>query len=161
MYFGYDAGSNSSGQPGSAALSGRIARADCPPLRRRARCSKLGSHLRIPRASLCVRARSSMPRPIRRLMRRLGLRRLSLRSIGIGIAYIGALWAGVLIGIVFFHILLATIRGSKTKFCANCGTTDVRPSWPAGLVDRLLAVLRHYPYRCRACQYRYYRFRIR
>ena len=70
-----------------------------------------------------------------------------------------ALWALVLIGMIVYHLVLATLRGDRTEFCNRCGKTDVRPSWPAGILDPLLAVLHHYPYRCRACQYRYYRYR--
>ena len=79
--------------------------------------------------------------------------------IAIGVGALLALSGLVLFGIVLFHVTLATIRGSKTESCANCGKADVRPSWPAGIIDRLLDSLHHYPYRCRACNYRYYRFR--
>ena len=70
-----------------------------------------------------------------------------------------ALWILVLLGKVLYHIVLATVRGSRAEFCANCGKTDVRASWSTGIVDFLLAAFHHYPYRCRACKYRYYRFR--
>ena len=58
-----------------------------------------------------------------------------------------ALWIFVVLSIVLYHVLLATIRGSRTESCANCGTQDVRPSWQAGIVDTILDALHHYPYR--------------
>jgi hypothetical protein len=69
------------------------------------------------------------------------------------------LWVSGLFVILVYHIMRTTIRGKKAERCANCGKSDVRPSWPAGIVDRLLAGCHHYPYRCRACYYRYYRCR--
>ena len=61
--------------------------------------------------------------------------------------------------VIVYHVMRTTVRGKKAERCANCGKTDVRPSWSAGIVDRLLAWCHHYPYRCRACYYRYYRCR--
>ncbi len=40
--------------------------------------------------------------------------------------------------------------------CPNCAGHNVRPSLAVGLEDRLRAVLRYTPYRCRACQHRFY-----
>jgi hypothetical protein len=84
-----------------------------------------------------------------------------MRRIVLAAGCLLALGGGVLLSIVLYHIILATIRGSRTAFCANCGKNDVRPSWRAGIVDALLDALHHYPYRCRACHYRYYRFRTK
>ena len=84
-----------------------------------------------------------------------------LRKLLIAAGCLFTVWALVLLGIVLYHILLATVRGSRTEFCARCGKSDIRASWAAGIVDAVLAGFRHYPYRCRACNYRYYRFRSR
>ena len=82
-----------------------------------------------------------------------------MRRIAIAAGILLTIWIIWLLCTLLFHIILATVRGRRTEFCANCGKGDVRPSWRAGIVDALLAGLHHYPYRCRACQYRYYRFR--
>ena len=82
-----------------------------------------------------------------------------MRRIAYAAAILLAVWGVGLLLITVFHVFLTTVRGSKTESCPNCGKTDTRPSWPAGIVDTLLSGLHHYPYRCRACQYRYYRSR--
>jgi hypothetical protein len=82
-----------------------------------------------------------------------------LRKLLIAAGCLFAVWAIVLLGIVLYHILLATVRASRAEYCARCGKSDIRASWAAGIVDAVLAGLHHYPYRCRACNYRYYRFR--
>jgi transposase-like protein len=41
--------------------------------------------------------------------------------------------------------------------CPSCGGRNVRPAQPVRLEDKLRAVFRFVPYRCRACQYRFYK----
>jgi hypothetical protein len=38
-----------------------------------------------------------------------------------------------------------------------CGGHDVRPSARRGLMDNIRKIFSQAPYRCRACQHRYYR----
>ena len=40
--------------------------------------------------------------------------------------------------------------------CPLCGGHNVRPSVAMRLQDRLGAIFRYTPYRCRACQHRFY-----
>ena len=54
------------------------------------------------------------------------------------------------------EIARAKRRLNKPLVCDDCGTPDVRPSWPAGMQDRLMAAFGYSPYRCRACNYRFY-----
>src|SRR5579864_5162269 len=43
--------------------------------------------------------------------------------------------------------------------CRMCGRADVRPSWQSGASDALLSWCGRMPYRCRACNSRFYRLR--
>ncbi|MBZ5584005.1 MAG: hypothetical protein LAQ30_17690 [Acidobacteriia bacterium] len=45
--------------------------------------------------------------------------------------------------------------------CPNCGSRDVRPSYPAGPRDALMMALGFTPLRCRSCQRRFYRRALR
>jgi hypothetical protein len=64
----------------------------------------------------------------------------------------------VLMGLVLFKFS-AAMRYRSVEKCPSCGGPDVRPSWPSGFVDMLLEVCSCAPFRCRACRFRYYRFR--
>jgi DNA-directed RNA polymerase subunit RPC12/RpoP len=41
--------------------------------------------------------------------------------------------------------------------CTWCGSRDVRHSFPNGIRDGIMAVLRFTPFRCRSCRKRFYR----
>ncbi len=45
----------------------------------------------------------------------------------------------------------------EPRVCNSCGKSDIRPSWQAGVTDKLLIWCGHIPYRCRACNSRFYR----
>ena len=41
--------------------------------------------------------------------------------------------------------------------CPSCGGRNVRPAQAIRLEDKIRALLRYVPYRCRTCQYRFYK----
>ncbi len=47
-------------------------------------------------------------------------------------------------------------RGRRELRCGNCGSADLRPSWPTGARDRVYHACGCEPYRCRACYHRFY-----
>jgi quercetin dioxygenase-like cupin family protein len=66
----------------------------------------------------------------------------------------------VAIGLAVIFKLLAALRYRPSgKQCPRCHSSDLRPSWPSGILDMLLRAFSCFPYRCRACRFRYYRFR--
>jgi hypothetical protein len=44
-----------------------------------------------------------------------------------------------------------------TYRCPRCGGVDVRHSLPRGIRDSFMVALGKYPFRCRACQCRFFR----
>lgn len=60
---------------------------------------------------------------------------------------------------VVFKLLGAVRYRPLGKMCPRCHGFDLRPSWPSGVLDTLLEMFSCFPYRCRACRFRYYRFR--
>ncbi len=70
-----------------------------------------------------------------------------------------ALSALVLLAGVLFRIVGAVRYRDLGRQCPSCGGFDIRPSWRSGLMDVLLEMIACAPYRCRACSFRYYRFR--
>ena len=55
-------------------------------------------------------------------------------------------------------LMQAMVLSQGTPLCARCGGQDMRRSQSSGVLDRLLRLLRCYPYRCRFCRTRFYRF---
>jgi hypothetical protein len=45
--------------------------------------------------------------------------------------------------------------------CPKCGSTDVRRSRSAGVVAFLFAVFGRWPFRCRSCRTRFFRYATR
>jgi hypothetical protein len=41
--------------------------------------------------------------------------------------------------------------------CPSCAGRNVRPAQAIRLEDKIRALLRYVPYRCRTCQYRFYK----
>ena len=76
----------------------------------------------------------------------------------IAIGLIILLPTAVLLFRILASIMQAKRRQGKPLICDGCGKADVRPSWQAGAVDRLLTSFGYYPYKCRACHSRFYRF---
>jgi hypothetical protein len=60
---------------------------------------------------------------------------------------------------VAIAIRQAKQSSGKPAVCLACRKVDVRPSWQSGLIDRLLVSRGYLPYRCRACNFRFYRYR--
>src|ERR1041384_7363210 len=48
-------------------------------------------------------------------------------------------------------------RAGDPPPCPSCGSTDLRPSWPSGWIDRIYHACACEPIRCRACSFRFYR----
>jgi hypothetical protein len=66
----------------------------------------------------------------------------------LGIASVAlVLWLSVFIA--------ALLRGPRMSRCPNCRSDRIRPSWPR-MRDKLLRASRIKPYRCEACQKRFY-----
>lgn len=57
--------------------------------------------------------------------------------------------------IVLFVIMLI-VRGWRIPQCYMCGAMKVRPSHPAGLMDRIARFFRIRPFRCEGCQTRFH-----
>jgi hypothetical protein len=53
---------------------------------------------------------------------------------------------------------MSLFRTDSGRQCAHCGSRNTRPSRPAGLLESLLGVLLIFPYRCRSCSARFWRF---
>jgi hypothetical protein len=49
------------------------------------------------------------------------------------------------------------LRNLKLPSCPNCGTSDIRMSFPDHLLDRVFGLFSCSPYRCRVCYYRFYK----
>ncbi len=45
----------------------------------------------------------------------------------------------------------------KPDCCPSCGKHDIRPSVVRGMLDAVMSVFSYAPYRCRACERRFYR----
>lgn len=43
--------------------------------------------------------------------------------------------------------------------CPNCGWSNTRPSFRAGILDLILAALLLKPFRCKSCNRRFFRFK--
>ena len=52
----------------------------------------------------------------------------------------------------------SSVRAMPSRICPRCGSDDVRQSVRHSVVDRMMAVVRLAPYRCRACRNRFFRF---
>src|SRR5690349_18100158 len=68
---------------------------------------------------------------------------------------------GVLCGAAWLIVSVSRIRSRSRRLeprrCLNCGSVDLRPSWPSGLKDRIFHACGCEPLRCRACYFRFYR----
>ena len=53
------------------------------------------------------------------------------------------------------------LRKATILECPACGYTDVRRSVRRGLLERMLMILRMFPWRCTLCKYRFYAFKRR
>ena len=49
-------------------------------------------------------------------------------------------------------------KTSSMQSCPSCGGHDVRRSRARGLLDDVMANFRRFPFRCRACSRRFYRY---
>ena len=69
--------------------------------------------------------------------------------------------AGVLFGLVVLLIRITMIRGQRNAEarCPNCLMRDIRPSFQKGFQDTVFRLFSCMPYRCRACETRFYRYR--
>jgi hypothetical protein len=52
---------------------------------------------------------------------------------------------------------MTKLIAGKPDHCPNCGRHDIRPSWLRGWPDTWRRYFALAPYRCRACEYRFYR----
>lgn len=75
---------------------------------------------------------------------------------------ISALAAGILM--TFSYAVLLAVRVAWLRahpqsrlLCSNCGSRDVRQSFPAGALDWFFRKFACLPYRCRCCANRFYR----
>jgi len=66
--------------------------------------------------------------------------------------------AGALVVVLFLSlVVVAHYRGGRDLTCPGCGRHSVRRSYPAGVLDSILITLSCPPYRCIACNRRFYR----
>jgi hypothetical protein len=71
-----------------------------------------------------------------------------IRYIGIGVGLVVVLWW-------LAAVAIASTRGRKTFKCPHCQSARVRRSWPR-FADYILFPANIRPYRCEACQKRFY-----
>jgi hypothetical protein len=63
--------------------------------------------------------------------------------------------------VILALMILATARRGDREECRMCGLRKVRPSWPAGMLERIGAHLGMIPYKCDGCLDRFYGWRER
>jgi hypothetical protein len=68
--------------------------------------------------------------------------------------------AVLIISVFIMMIRITIIRGQRNAEprCPNCKIHDIRPSFQKGFQDTLFRVFSCMPYRCRACEKRFYRY---
>ena len=67
------------------------------------------------------------------------------------------IWLGAGMVLIPWFCLLAAafVRGQRVSDCPSCHSLRIRPSWPR-MIDRLLRLSLIAPFRCEACQKRFY-----
>jgi hypothetical protein len=72
----------------------------------------------------------------------------------------GGIAAGLMLGLMFLMIRITMIRGQRSAEprCPNCHGHDIRPSFQRGFLDAVYSFFSCMPYRCRACEARFYRY---
>jgi DNA-directed RNA polymerase subunit RPC12/RpoP len=70
---------------------------------------------------------------------------------------------GLLLAVLVLMVRVTVIRGQKDAElrCPKCLMRDVRPSYQQGLVDAVFHAFSCLPYRCRACEARFYKYQDR
>jgi hypothetical protein len=63
----------------------------------------------------------------------------------------------LLVLILLFKVIAANRRATKELACPNCERHAVRLSWQKGWMDYVMSKLACPPYRCIACNHRFYR----
>jgi hypothetical protein len=66
----------------------------------------------------------------------------------------------VAVGMLLRSLATIVLSGQSTKICPHCGSCYINPSRTPALRDRIFRLVGCLAYRCKVCNYRFYRPRF-